>query len=207
MPFDISSIVLRVVETLGEPGAGLLIAIENLFPPIPSELILPLVGYGASQGQLNLFLAIFWTTVGSVVGALALYYVGALLGRERTRNIVVRLPLVKVSDFDKTEAWFLKYETKTVFYGRMLPIFRSLISIPAGIERMKMSTFIVLTAAGSLIWNTALIGAGYLFGENLALIEAYVGYLQKLVILVTLAGIAYFVVRRLKKRRTRKNKV
>lgn len=193
------------MEILGEPGAGLLIAIENLFPPIPSEIILPLVGFTASQGDFNLFLAIFWTTLGSVVGGLALYYAGALLGRERTRNIVIRLPLVKVSDFDKTEAWFLKHETKAVFYGRMIPLFRSLISIPAGIERMKLSTFIILTAAGSLIWNTVLIMAGYTFGENLHLIEQYVGYLQKLVILTMLLAGGYFIVHRLKKRRERRN--
>lgn len=203
MNFDLTEIITRIMEILGEPGAGLLIAIENLFPPIPSEIILPLVGFTASQGEFNLFLAIFWTTLGSVVGALALYYVGALLGRDRTRNLAIRLPLVKVSDFDKTEAWFLKYQTKAVFYGRMLPVFRSLISIPAGIERMKLSTFIILTAAGSLIWNTALIMAGYTFGENLHLIEQYVGYLQNLVILATLVGIVYFVVDRLRARRLR----
>lgn len=204
MDSRITEWVVAVMERLGEPGAGLLVALENLFPPLPSEVILPLAGFTASQGSIHLLLAIMYTTLGSVVGAVALYYVGALLGRDRTRAIAKQLPLVKVSDIDKTEAWFIKHETKAVFWGRMIPIFRSLISIPAGIERMRLPLFIGLTALGSLIWNTIFIVAGYMLGENWHTVEEYAGVFQKLVIAAVLVGIGYFVVTRLNRRSARK---
>jgi membrane protein DedA with SNARE-associated domain len=189
--------VTDLMERLGSPGAGLAVALENLFPPIPSEVILPLAGFTASQGRLSLTGAIFWTTLGSVVGALALYYVGALLGRDRVRAIAARLPLVKVSDIDRTEAWFDRHGVKAVFFGRMIPIFRSLISIPAGIERMRVSVFVLYTTLGSLIWNTLFVMAGYLLGENWHLVEGYVGTFQNLVILAVVIAVGYFVTSRL----------
>ncbi|MCF2436583.1 DedA family protein [Streptomyces thinghirensis] len=121
-----------LMDALGAPGAGLAIALENLFPPLPSEVILPLAGFAASSGRMNLIAVLLWTTAGSVIGALALYGVGALLGRDRTVAIAGKLPLVKVSDIEKTEVWFLKHGTKAVFFGRMIPIFRSLISRTGG---------------------------------------------------------------------------
>src|ERR1044072_8473044 len=115
---------------------------------------------------MNLVADLLWTTAGSVAGALALYGVGALLGRERTVAVAARLPLVKVADIEKTESLFLKHGTKAVFFGRMIPIFRSLISIPAGVERMPLPVFTALTTLGSAIWNTIFVLAGYLLGAN-----------------------------------------
>lgn len=195
--------VTTVMETLGEPGVGLLVLLENLFPPIPSEIILPLAGFTASQGDFLLVTVILWATLGSVIGAILLYYVGALLGRERTRWLFQKMPLVSVKDVDKTEAWFIKHEGRTVFLGRMVPIFRSLISIPAGVERMNMALFIIYTAAGSLIWNTTLVTLGFILGENFYLVEQYVGYFQYLVIGVVVAAIAYFVITRLRRRKAK----
>lgn len=192
--------VTTVMEQLGEPGVGLLVLLENLFPPIPSELILPLAGFTASKGDFLIISVILWATLGSVVGAMTLYYVGALLGRDRTRTIFRKMPLVSINDVDKTEAWFLKHETKTVFLGRMIPIFRSLISIPAGVERMNMLLFIVYTAAGSLIWNSVLISLGFMLGENFHIVEKYVSFFQYFVIAVVLIGIGYFVARRLRQK-------
>src|SRR5688572_15338895 len=106
---DVVTWVTDLMESLGAPGAGIAIALENLFPPLPSELFLPLAGFTASQGKMNLFAAILWTTTGSVAGALALYYLGALLGRDRIRAVAQRLPLVKVSDVDRTEEWFARH--------------------------------------------------------------------------------------------------
>src|SRR4029450_4579497 len=134
-PGGISGWAIRIMETLGAPGAGLAVALENLFPPIPSEVILPLAGFTASQGDMSLVAAIAWTTAGSVVGALVLYLIGALIGRERTRAIAARVPLIKVSDIDRTEAWFQRHGRKTVFFGRMVPLFRSFVSLPAAVER------------------------------------------------------------------------
>lgn len=197
---------ISVIETLGGPGAALLIAVENLFPPLPSEVILPLAGFTASQGELGLLSVIIWTTTGSLAGALILYALGALLGRDHLRAIVVKMPLVKVSDFDKTEKWFQKHESQTVFWGRMIPIFRSLISIPAGVERMPLAKFMLYTAFGSLVWNSVLIVAGYVLGEQWERVGKYVSILQYVVIVATISAIAWFVYSRLKSR-AKKNSV
>ena len=203
-PGGIAGWAIRIMEALGAPGAGVAVALENLFPPIPSEVILPLAGFTASQGHMSLLAAIAWTTLGSVAGAVVLYVVGAVIGRERTRAVAARLPLVKVSDVDRTEAWFAKHGRKTVFFGRMVPLFRSFVSIPAGIERMPVGTFLVLTTLGSLIWNTAFVLAGYLLGENRRIIEDYAGTYQNAVLAAgALAVVGFVVVRLLAARRAR----
>ncbi|MBG0832044.1 DedA family protein [Planomonospora sp. ID67723] len=196
---------IGLMETLGAPGAGIAIALENLFPPLPSEVILPLAGFTASKGNMTLFDAVLWTTLGSVIGALALYGIGALLGRERVIAIASRLPLISVSDIEKTEAWFARHGKKTVFFGRMIPIFRSLISIPAGVERMPISIFTILTLAGSLIWNTAFVMAGYTLGENWELVERYMGIVSKAVLGVVLLAIVIFIWVRVADRRKGKH--
>ncbi len=194
---------VNVMETLGGPGAALLIAIENIFPPLPSEIILPLAGFTASQGTLGLFEVIIWTTIGSIVGAIVLYYLGNLLGRDRIRHFATKIPLMKISDIDKAENWFTKHENKAVFFGRMIPVVRSLISIPAGIEKMPIKIFIIYTAAGSLIWNSTLIFAGYLLGEQWQLVEKYVKFLQYIVIVVIVIACGYFIFTRLSMKRRR----
>lgn len=193
--------VVGLMETLGAPGAGLAVAIENLFPPIPSEVILPLAGFAASQGDLNVVAAIVFTTLGSLVGALALYGLGAWLGRERMRTIARHIPLVDVDDVDRTEAWFQRHGPKAVFFGRMLPLFRSFISIPAGIERMHLLKFAALTTAGSLIWNTVFILAGFWLGEQWHVVEQYAEILQYVVIAVVAGAVIWFVVKRVRKHR------
>ena len=177
---------IGLIEWLGLPGVAIAIALENLFPPLPSELILPVAGFAASQGTLNLIAVILWATLGSVVGALALYVIGVWLGRDRVHKILVKVPLVSVEDVNKTEAWFNKHGKWTVFFGRMVPIFRSLISIPAGVTRMPLWYFIPLTAAGSLIWNTIFILAGYYLGENWSSVEQYAGIIQDIVIVLVI---------------------
>ncbi|WP_030207620.1 DedA family protein [Streptomyces bikiniensis] len=185
-----------LVETLGGPGAGLAVALENLFPPLPSEVILPLTGFAAGQGVLTLFSAVFWTTLGSVVGALVLYWIGMLLGRERLHALWARLPLVKTSDLERAEKWFSRHGTKAVFLGRMVPVVRSLVSAPAGVERMPLPRFVALTALGSLIWNAALILAGYWLGDQWDAVGKYVGLVSKAVLVLgVLALVAYVTVR------------
>ena len=188
---------VSVMETLGGFGAALLIALENLFPPLPSEIILPLAGFTASQGTLGFVEVLLWCTGGSLFGALALYGIGALLGRQRTRSIMHWLPLVKIEDVDRTEAWFDKNGPWTVFFGRMIPIFRSLISIPAGVTRMKLPMFALLTTVGSLIWNFLLIGAGYVLGENWTVVEGYVGTFSRVVLIVIVLLLGYWIVNRI----------
>lgn len=194
---------VRVMETLSGPGAALLIALENIFPPLPSEIILPLAGFTASQGNMNLVAAILWTTAGSMTGAVVLYYLGSWLGRDRVRKFARQLPLVKVSDVNKAENWFIKHETRAVFFGRMIPVVRSLISIPAGIERMSMKLFIIYTLAGSLIWNTTLVVAGYTLGENWHLVETYVDIFKYVVLAGFAIFAARFIISRIMRRRRR----
>jgi membrane protein DedA with SNARE-associated domain len=189
-----------LMDTLGAPGAGLAIALENLFPPLPSEVILPLAGFAASTGRMSLWAALLWTTAGSVIGALALYGVGALLGRDRTVAIAARLPLVKTSDIEKTEAWFLRHGTKAVFFGRMIPIFRSLISVPAGVERMPLPVFLGLTTLGSALWNTAFVMAGYTLGANWTQVTDVVSTYSKIVLALAAAAVVAFLAVRLLRR-------
>ncbi|MFJ9003864.1 DedA family protein [Streptomyces canus] len=191
-----------LMDTLGAPGAGIAIALENLFPPIPSEAILPLAGFAASTGRMSLVAVLLWTTAGSVIGALALYGVGALLGRDRTVALAARLPLVKVSDIERTEAWFLRHGTKAVFFGRMIPVFRSLVSIPAGVERMPLPVFLTLTTLGSALWNTSFVLAGHALGADWTQVTDLVSAYSKGVLAVAaLAVVAFTAVRLLRRGR------
>lgn len=187
-----------LVETFGGPGAGLAIALENLFPPLPSEVILPLTGFAAAQGVLSLTSALFWTTLGSVVGALALYWIGVMFGRDRMHALWGKLPLVKASDLVRTEEWFAKHGTKAVFFGRMVPVFRSLISVPAGVERMPLHVFVTLTTLGSLIWNSVLVMAGYWLGDRWETVGTYVGFASKAVLALAAVALVTYVVLRLR---------
>ncbi|GAB2449578.1 membrane protein DedA with SNARE-associated domain [Conyzicola lurida] len=196
---------VSVMETLGAPGAGLVIAIENLFPPLPSEVILPLAGFTASRGSFSLIEAIAFTTIGSVVGALVLYALGAWLGRGPIRALVGKLPLMDVEDFDRTEVWFNRHGTKAVFFGRMVPLFRSFISLPAGVERMPVLKFTALTAAGSLIWNSIFVVAGFYLGENWHIVEEYAGIFQKVVIAVVIALVVWFLTTRIRSIRRKRS--
>lgn len=198
---------IDLMEKLGAPGAGLAVALENLFPPLPSEVILPLAGFTANRGDLGLISAILFTTLGAVVGALALYGVGAALGRERTRSLAARLPLVKLADIDKAEEWFDRHGAKAVLIGRLVPVVRSLISVPAGVERMTMPLFLALTALGSGIWNTALIVAGYALGEQWHVVESSIGVLQWVVLAGAAAAVTWFVVVKVKAKSSPAEKV
>lgn len=192
--------ITDLMDALGAPGAGLAIAAENLFPPLPSEVILPLAGFAAGRGSMHLASALAWTTLGSVAGALALYSVGALLGRERTVAIASKLPLVKVSDIEKTERWFQRHGPKAVFLGRMIPLFRSFVSIPAGIERMPIPLFLALTTLGSLIWNTIFVLAGYLLGERWEEVTGFVDVYSKGVLAAAVLAVVAFVSVRVSRR-------
>jgi membrane protein DedA with SNARE-associated domain len=189
----------RVVETLGYPGLALLIALENVFPPIPSEVILPLAGFLSGQGKLWLPAAILAATVGSVVGALALYGVGAWLGEQRLRGLVRRFGhwlALDEDDLDRADAWFQRHGTKAVLFGRVIPVVRSLISIPAGVNRMALPSFVLYTALGSGIWNSLLIGAGWWLGDRWEQVSQYVEYLQYALLIVAIVGIGWFLISR-----------
>jgi membrane protein DedA with SNARE-associated domain len=160
--------------------------------------VLPLAGFTASQGSFTLAGAIFWTTLGSVVGALVMYGIGMALGRRRMYAVWGWLPLVQTSDLERAEAWFGRHGTKAVFLGRMVPIFRSLISVPAGLERMSLPVFVLLTALGSLIWNVIFVVAGYQLGEQWHRVEPYAGTFQTIVVVAVGLALCWFVVARVR---------
>jgi membrane protein DedA with SNARE-associated domain len=191
----------KVMGALGSPGAGLANMLDGIIPVLPSEVILPLAGFAAQRGELNLYAALVWTTIGSLAGALVMYYAGALLGRDRVRALAAKIPLVRASEIDRTEAWFQRHGAKTVLLGRMVPVFRSLISIPAGVERMPLPRFLLLTGVGSAVWNSVFVTAGYLLGDNWTLVDRYGGYLSKAVLALCALAVGYFVVSRLLRRR------
>lgn len=184
---------VSLMDIIGPAGAGIAIALENLFPPLPSEVILPMAGMAASRGSFSLAAALIWTTAGSLVGALLLYGLGAWLGLARLRRIAERLPLLHPEDIDRTVAWFDRHGGKAVFFGRMVPIFRSLISIPAGVVRMPVWRFLLLSGAGSLIWNTIFVLSGYLLGESWHIVEQYAEILQYVVMGAAVLGVAWFL--------------
>jgi membrane protein DedA with SNARE-associated domain len=190
-----------LVDSIGAPGAGLIVAVENFFMPLPSEIILPMGGFAAAQGALNLWALVFWTTLGSVVGSLALYWAGAALGRDRLYAMWERVPLVRASDLERAEAWFAKHGRGAVLYGRMLPLFRSLISVPAGVERMSIPVFVVMTAIGSLLWNSLLIFTGYWLGDQWHRAEQYIGTFTRAFAILMLLSLIAFVVRRVSRNR------
>ncbi|MDQ7879475.1 DedA family protein [Microbacterium sp. QXD-8] len=189
---------VSLMDVIGPAGAGIAIAMENLFPPLPSEVILPMAGLAASRGSFTVVEALVWTTAGSVIGALLLYGLGAWLGVERLRAIATKVPLLKPEDIDRTVAWFQRHGGKAVFFGRMIPIFRSLISIPAGITRMPVWRFALLTAAGSLLWNSIFVLSGYFLGESWHIVERYADILQYVVIAVAAAAVVWFVAARVR---------
>src|SRR4051812_18188898 len=158
--------VASVIDALGELGVGLLVALEHLIPPIPSEIVLSLAGYLAQEGRVSLILVLISATVGSVAGALALYWLGYALGEDRLRRWLDRIPLVDADDLNTADRWFDKHERSAVLFGRCAPVVRSLVSIPAGANHMPLAQFTVLTAIGSGVWNTLFVVGGYLLGER-----------------------------------------
>ncbi|MBL8130065.1 MAG: DedA family protein [Elusimicrobia bacterium] len=196
--------VTNVIETLGYPGLTILVALENLFPPIPSEVILPLAGFLTGQGRFSFALVLISSTLGSLIGALVLYAIGVGLGRGGIRRLFEKygyLALLTPEDLTRAEDWFDRWGPVAVFTGRLVPVVRSLVSIPAGYRRMPLVQFIPLTVFGSLLWNGALVSLGWAFGENWHAIEKYVGWLQYVVIAVVALLLIRFVWSRLRQRR------
>jgi membrane protein DedA with SNARE-associated domain len=186
--------VTDVVDRLGYIGVALLVALENVFPPIPSEVILPLAGFVAGDGNASLVGMVIAATTGSVVGAWVLYGLSAAIGPDRLHRFVVRHGRwvgVKERDLIRAEEWFDRRAGTAVLVGRCVPLIRSVVSVPAGFRRMPIVQFTLYTAVGSLAWNTALIGAGAILGERWKRVGDVVGLFQGLVILVAAAGVLY----------------
>ena len=199
--------IINAMEQFGYIGVFLLIAIENIFPPIPSEVILVFGGFMTTYTSLSIPIMVLAATLGSLLGAIVLYYIGKIFNKERLKRIVNgkvgKVLRLKASDIEKADKWFDTKGNKTVFFCRFIPIVRSLISIPAGMSEMPMKKFLLYTISGSLIWNTVLIIVGSIVGDKW---ETIVGYLDNfsniiliiLVIIFVVAMYYWFVIRKKK---------
>lgn len=185
--------VTGFVESWGYVGIALLMFLENVFPPIPSELIMPLAGYTASGGQLNILLAIAAGVVGSIAGALLWYYVARAIGCERLRHWAGRHGrwlTLSPDEIDQATDWFRRQGGKAVFVGRLVPAVRTLISVPAGFAEMPLVPFLLYSLAGTVIWTGLLAGAGYWLGSSYDQVSAWLGPVSNVVV----AGIVVWYV-------------
>lgn len=189
--------IVQIMNQFGYFGVAFLIMIENIFPPIPSEVILTFGGFMTTYTQLNLFGMIIASTIGSIFGALILYFIGRMLHVERLELLISgklgRVLRLKKGDIKKAEQWFLKRGAKTVFFCRFIPLIRSLISIPAGSAQMKLPRFLMLTTLGTLIWNIVLVMLGRALGDNWETIALVLNQYSHYTVLV-LGGIFIFAI-------------
>ena len=197
----VSDWVVDVIERLGAFGVGLLIFLENVLPPIPSEVILPFAGFAAQRGELNVAAAWLSASIGSLLGALVLYGIGASIGEERLRELSRKKWFIFFGekDFNRGDRFFDRYGNQVVFFARFIPLVRSVVSVPAGLNRMPIVRFIVLTFAGSAIWNALFIGAGWVLGDNWDVVEGYMGPLSYLVVALLALALVLLVVRKVRR--------
>lgn len=200
-----NNFVINIMNKYGYIGILFLITIENIFPPIPSEVILTLGGFMTSKDGVNmsLFGVIMYSTFGSMIGAIILYYVGYVFNKDRllkiVRSKVGKILCLKESDIVKSESSFNKNGDLTVLYCRFIPIVRSLISIPAGVNKMKFSIFLLYTFIGSLIWNTVLVSLGKLVGENYMVVAEVFSKYSKVILILLICLIVYKIIKKIKK--------
>ena len=199
--------VVDVIESIGEPGVGALIALENIFPPIPSEAILPFAGFSAAQGDINLVLAWVAATVGALVGAFVLYGVGRVIGYDRLQELAQKrwFFLFGPGDLARGEKFFERHGSAIVLVGRCIPLVRSVVSVPAGWSKMPIGRFTILTAIGSAIWNALFIGLGYQLGDRWERVESWVEPLGYAVLAAIFGYVAWLAFRKIRLVRTRRS--
>ncbi|MBD2653272.1 DedA family protein [Synechocystis sp. FACHB-383] len=194
----------QVMNQLGYGGISLLMFLENLFPPIPSELIMPLAGFAVAQGKLALFPAIVAGIVGTILGAYPWYYIGKLVSEERLEQLADRYSKwigLDAKDIHKANVWFGRYGHQSVFLGRLVPGIRTMVSLPAGINAMGLISFTLYSLGGISLWVTFLASAGYKLGNNYDLVEQYLGPVSKIVLVSVAAIIVLSIVRKQLRRR------
>lgn len=200
----IESMVHQIMDTLGYTGVGLLMFLECVFPPIPSELIVPFAGFASASGRFDFILICVVATLGSVVGAVVLYYIGKLVGGERLMGWTDRYGKwlgVSGKDIKKAMQWFDRYGSAVVFFCRFVPGVRSLISIPAGMASMHMIPFLFYTTVGSALWVILLAYVGLQLGQNYELVDQYIGPIGTIVLVVVAIVVVAWLVWRIVNRR------
>ncbi|MEE1650575.1 DedA family protein [Brachybacterium sp. J144] len=201
---DVTAWAISLMELLGGPGIALVIAAEALFPPIPGEILLPFAGVSAAANGQHVLVPIAWTTLGSVLGGLGVYAVGRALGLARTLALVRRLPLLEEKDVHVAMRFFDRWGFPAVAIARFVPMVRTFISIPAGIERMPVWLFAAATGLGSALWNALFVIAGFAFGEaGGTALEAFVRIYSSIVAGIGLVAAIWFLIRRVRSRRRR----
>lgn len=196
--------IQSLIQTLGYPGVALIMFIENLIPPIPSEFVMPFSGFLVAEGELSFIGVLLAGTAGAIIGALFLYYLSQWLGEERVRAWTAnygRYLLFTEAEFDEVMETFKEHGERWVFFARLVPGVRSLISIPAGLQQMSMLKFLLYTFLGTLLWNTILAGAGILLGQNWQRVLDFVQTYERVLWLLLLLGIAYYLYSRWRMRK------
>ncbi|MET3901405.1 membrane protein DedA with SNARE-associated domain [Devosia sp. UYZn731] len=186
--------IVAIINQSGYVGLFALMLLESVFPPIPSELIVPFAGFAAARGDMNLAGVLVATSLGSVAGALPWYYAGRLLGLERIRKLADRFGrwlTVNADEIDKATGYFNRYGPVIVLLGRLAPIIRTLISVPAGLGRMNLAQFLLATAIGATIWNLIMVSAGYLVQEHFELVASYIDPLTIIVLVAVAIGYVF----------------
>lgn len=200
---DFTDVAIRLMEILGGPGTALVIAAEALFPPIPGEILLPFAGVSAAAQGQHVLVPLAWTTAGSVLGGLGVYALGRALGLRRIRAAVRRLPLVEERDVDGAMRFFARWGFPAVVLARFVPMVRTFISIPAGIERMPVWLFALATGLGSGSWNAVFVIAGYAFGQaGGEVLEGFVRIYSSIVAGIGILAAVGFLTQRLRSRRS-----
>lgn len=198
-------IIITLINKFGYLAISFLIALENIFPPIPSEIILTFSGFMTIHTKLNIILVIISATIGSVIGAFILYKIGNILNKERLEKLIKskvgKVLRLKKKDIEKADYWFDTKGSITVFFCRFIPIVRSLISIPAGMSSMPIKKFLVLTALGTLIWNTVLVILGNIMGESWVDIVDFMNKYSIIVLIVLIIIILVLIIMFFKKKR------
>lgn len=198
------SFAQELVLSVGYPGIILVAFLENFFPPLPSEAIFPFMGFIASGGKLKLSLVVVAGVIGTYVGALFWYFAGHLLGASNLRALVVRygkLLRIKWVEIERAQRWFERYEAPVIFFGRLIPLVRTFISIPAGFVRMSLFPFSILTVIGSTIWIGILSYAGFIMGEHWELVTPYFEGYQRVFEFLILGIVIFLLLKRLKSTR------
>ena len=197
--------VISIMNQFGYLGIFFLIFIENIFPPIPSEVVLLFGGFMTTYSKLNIIGMTIFSTIGSVIGAIVLYYIGKLLNKERLKKIVSgkigKILCLKASDIEKADKWFDTKRNKTVFFCRFSPVVRSLISIPAGMSEMAMGKFLIYTTTGSLIWNAVLLFVGSKMGENWKKIETLISRYSHIILIILIIVFLVIIIYHFSKRK------
>jgi membrane protein DedA with SNARE-associated domain len=189
----------NIMNQLGYWGIGLLMFLENLFPPIPSELIMPLAGFTVFKGQMDFVLVIIAGVVGTILGAFPWYYIGKFISEERLEHLADKYGKwisVTSKDIKKANNWFNEHGGKAVFFCRLVPGVRTLISLPAGINNMPLIPFTIYSTLGTTIWVTFLTFLGYKLGDHYELVDQYLGPVSKIVLAIIVISFILWVVRK-----------